>query len=464
MKGFVATPTEIAERMVTLLFEGNPPEAEDRILFPGVGEGPFIDAVQEYCEQTDHPYPDGYACDSHEERLETAAERHADLPVTFDVADFLDVSSDFGRFEYVIGNPPYVPITEIDDDKKSYYRREFSTGYKRFDLYLLFFERGLELLTDGGRLGFITPEKFEYTKTASPLRKLLSTYNLERLEHLDEEAFEGYLTYPTISVVSNTQGEQTQVVSQDGTVQTVELPGDGSRWTEFVRDIDTELESTGVSLGDVTVRISAGMATGADSVFVFDDDELPEQLKPWSFPTISGKQLEHQSIEGAVSPSSVFVCPYNPDGSVIPETELGSFGEWLEDVCRDTLKNRSCVEKGHRRWYAWHEKPPMEDMLQEKILFRDLTDSPRFWVDAGGSIVPRHTVYYMIPNEHTDLEALRSYLNSPEVGRWLQANCQKARTGYLRLQTRVLEDLPVPKRFDKHNQTTFDPISSRLDR
>lgn len=456
MKGFVATPPKLAHQIVEFLFDNHPPSKGDRILYPGVGEGPFIGSVRDYCEQNGHPIPSGYGCDTHSGRLSRAKEKFADLPIRFGQADFLDRTFDFGEFEYIVGNPPYVPITEIDDQQKEQYRTDYETATGRFDLYLLFFERALNLLADGGRLAFITPEKYEYTETARPLRRILSDYHLERLVHLEESSFSGYTTYPTISVVQFCEGTKTTVVQRDGTVCDIQLPTDGTRWTENVRDIESNLEPTGVTLGDVTQRISAGVATGADSVFVFESSELPAQLEPWSKPTISGKQLEQQSSEEPVSHSSVFVCPYDDRGTIIPESDLSDFGEWLDSIHRSRLEDRSCYQNGKRAWYAWHENPPMSDILQEKILFRDITDSPEFWLDATGSIVPRHSVYYLIPKEETHTEQLRTYLNSPRVSRWLHANCQKARNDYLRLQSRVLEDLPVPEQFCAHKQVQLD--------
>ena len=459
VKGFVATPTDLANQIVELLFDEQPPAEGDRVLYPGVGRGPFIEAVHNYCEEHGYPVPTGYACDTHEERLIEAKKKYSSLPVTFKQEDFLDRETELGTFEYIVGNPPYVPITQIDEELKQGYRMEYETATGRFDLYLLFFERALNLLRSNGRLAFITPEKFEYTKTASPLRRLLGEYHLEQLIHLEESAFTGYTTYPTISVIQSSESGKTTIVPRDGTTRRIQLPTDGTRWTEFVRDIESTLSPTGVTLGEITQRISAGVATGADSVYVFGESDLPDQLNPWSKPTISGKQLEQQSLEEPVGHPAVFVCPYDDQGSLIPESELGAFGDWLNSIHRSRLEERSCYQNGKRAWYAWHENPPMTDILGEKILFRDITDTPRFWLDTDGSIVPRHSVYYLIPKHGIDIRSLQTYLNSPPVSQWLHANCQRARNDYLRLQSRILEDLPVPEKYSTHRQVELDSIT-----
>jgi hypothetical protein len=446
--------------MVELLFRESSPSKGDLILFPGVGEGPFIKSVRDYCLNHNHPFPEGTACDTHKGRLKKARNQFEDLPIQFEQFDFLGHGQDIGEFDYIIGNPPYVPITEIRESKKENYRNRFETAKGRFDLYLLFFERALNLLNEGGRLAFITPEKFEYTETASTLRQEFASFHLERLEHVSEDSFPSHITYPTISIVSNTPSNGTTVVPRQGNTRDVSLPFDGSRWSQLVRDIDPDLDSTGVTLGEITSRISPGVATGADSIFVFSSEEVPSELEPWSVPTISGKGLEQQSISESVEPTAEFLCPYDSSGNLLDESDLGTFGEWLNNVHRSRLEERSCFQKGKRDWYAWHENPPMDQMLQEKILFRDITDSPRFWVDEGGDIVPRHSVYYLIPQEGVDLMELQSYLNTDQVKRWLQANCDHARNGYLRLQSKVLKDLPVPRQFCSSYQTKYTSSSS----
>jgi adenine-specific DNA-methyltransferase len=72
-----------------------------------------------------------------------------------------------------------VPITGLSEDERRSYRQRYTTATGRFDLYLLFFEQALRLLKPGGRLVFITPEKFLYVRTAEPLRRALGAVAVE---------------------------------------------------------------------------------------------------------------------------------------------------------------------------------------------------------------------------------------------------------------------------------------------
>ncbi|WP_340100516.1 Eco57I restriction-modification methylase domain-containing protein [Salinibaculum salinum] len=459
MKGFVETPTTVTQQMVSRLFDGHPPAADDRILFPGCGEtAPFIQAVADYCAKHSTPMPEGVAFETHPDRCVAASQVHSEKPVTFRNEDFLQNHSDLGEFEYIVGNPPYVPIENIE--QKDTYRDRFQTAEGRFDLYILFYEQAIELLADGGRLCFITPEKFEYTETAGSLRQLLTTHHVESIEHLSEDAFPGYITYPTVSTIAATEPGPTKVIRRDGSTETVTLPTDGSSWAATIRDVEGATLDSGVTLGDVTERVSCGIATGRDGIFVKPDIDqdgqytVPPQLVEdgWTYPTISGKQLR---ANGGPHPEDVIICPYDDRGNLIAASELGAFGDWAS-LHRDELESRSCVKTDGKPWYSWHETPPMEDIIgQDKILCSDVAKEPEFWLDDGGEILPRHSVYYIVPDPAVDQTRLLSYLNGAQARAWLEANCQRASSGYLRLQSTVLKELPVPEELGQTKQTTI---------
>jgi len=453
MKGHVPTPDELCEKIVRRAFQGNPPTNRDRILYPGCGDAPFAATVERVCDAEGWEYPDGLGIEINPERLSQAQNQELQH-VEFRQQDFLDDSiRDVGKFEYIVGNPPYVPIEGLSEDEKNRYRKNFRTAVERFDLYLLFFERSLDLLADNGILTFITPEKFEYVNTAAPLRRLLTNreYHVEEIEHVEEDAFTGKITFPCITTVRrNSDSAETVVKLRDRSTHTTTLSGDES-WASSIRGAELDEMHTGATLGDITERISPGIATGADKIFVMKQKDVPDEIEErWVWPTVSGKQLREFDEPYT---DSVFVCPYDVSGDLADPDELGEFLNWLKDH-RDRLEDRSCVENG-KKWYAWHENPPMSDILQKKIIFRDIDKNPTFWADTHGNVVPKHSVYYAIPKEGVPFDELLNYLNSPKARLWMEANCQKAHNGFYRLQSRVLEDLPVPTEWAESYQMTL---------
>lgn len=437
MKGFVPTPAHVVDLMVARLFRGRAPTRADTLLDPGCGEGEFMAGVLRWCATNRQPVPTIVGVELEPDRAARARHRFADVPeISVCQSDFLDPSQD--RFDFIIGNPPYVPITALSVAERARYRRMYATASGRFDLYLLFFEQALRLLRDDGRLVFITPEKFLYVGTARPLRDLLMSRHVEELHFLDEDTFANLVTYPLVSTIAGaSRRRETRVITRDGRTRTVRLES-GSSWQPALHGHQRRMHD--YTLADACVRISCGVATGADSVFVRRTTELPHSLARFAYPTIAGRQL--QPGEALATTFSMLV-PYSREGSLLPERSLGPLKAYLEsDARREQLVRRTCAAR--KRWYAFHENPPLRDILRPKLLCKDVTATPFFTMDRSGYIVPRHSVYYIVAAEPRLIDALAAYLNSPVARRWLQAICQRAASGYLRLQSHVLKRLPIP--------------------
>ncbi len=439
MKGFVPTPPDTVDTMVDLLFRERSPGVDDAILDPGCGTGEFIDGVIRWCRsrRVAIPHTTGVESDPrHLPALRAKYERQG--AVRIEHADFLVD----GRtaYTYIVGNPPYVPITALSEVEKTRFRAEYATAHGRFDLYLLFFEQALRRLAPNGRLVFITPEKYLYVESAGPLREMLARLHVEEIRLAREDTFGDLVTYPMITVLANAPSGMTKIVQRDGSTATVKLPSGRGSWLPLLEGGTSQSETA--TLGDLCLRLSCGVATGADSVFVRRADELDPALEPFAHPTIAGRELTPAMID--LAPRSVMLTPYGADGRLIPLDQLGALQCHLQrDEVRKQLLARTCVKS--KPWYAFHETPPLRDILRPKILCKDIGEAPHFWVDRSGTIVPRHSVYYIVPREPAAIDVIANYLGLPSTHEWLRRNCQRAAKGFLRLQSRVLQRLPVPK-------------------
>jgi adenine-specific DNA-methyltransferase len=440
VKGYIPTPAETVDLMADRLFRSKPPSEDSWILDPGCATGAFITGIIRWCEDRKLAIPRIVGIDSDLRHLKEARAKFERYPsVEIRHADFL--SSPLPEFDYVIGNPPYVPITALDEKEKARYRRSFATASGRFDLYLLFFEQALKCLAPGGRLTFITPEKFLYVETAEPLRILLAEKRVEEILLLDEDTFSDLVTYPTVTVLSNSaRNGRTKIKLRSGQRIAVHLAADGRSWMPIMHGDHSEMG--GPALEDICVRISCGVATGADSVFVHETKSLPVHLCRFAYPTISGRELCPQNPK-LISTSSMLI-PYSLNGQLLAERELSALKPYLSEPTRLLkLQNRTCVQR--KPWYAFHETPPLSEILRPKILCKDITAGPMFWIDRTGALVPRHSVYYIVPSEPDQISDLCDYLNSDYAAEWLNAHCQRAANGYLRLQSAILKKLPIPE-------------------
>lgn len=77
-------------------------------------------------------------------------------------------------FDCIIGNPPYLFITELENRDKAYFFRQYATSEYRFDVYGLFTELSLtRLIRPGGYVSFIIPHTLLSNDSFEKLRRLL---------------------------------------------------------------------------------------------------------------------------------------------------------------------------------------------------------------------------------------------------------------------------------------------------
>ncbi len=430
--------------MVDLLFKGRDVGPGERILDPGCGTGAFMEGVVRWSVATRAQLPQLTGIELNRQlALEAAYHFRGQSNVSVMEADFLGTALPT-KYDYVIGNPPYVSILRLDQEEKARYRNSYRTATGRFDLYMLFFERALDVLRPGGRLVFVTPEKFTYVDSASSLRTIISNHDVRRLEYLPENTFGDLVTYPLVTVVEKgSGGTETRVVGRDGAERLVQLPREGASWAPLVNGAASHPERVGETdvLSAVCDRISCGVATGADGVFVFERSNLPDDLHQFAWPAVAGRDLD--LAKDLIEIQSVMLVPYDAVGSLVPLGDLGPFGQYLmEPRVSARLHERTCVSR--KPWYAFHETPYMSQILRPKILCKDIARQPAFWLDRSGSTLPRHSTYYIVPRDESILEPLCEYLNGRQAHDWLMENCQRAANGFIRMQSNVLKRLPIP--------------------
>lgn len=88
-----------------------------------------------------------------------------------------------GGFDAVIGNPPYVLLSpDIHSDSEIEFIRKFEVSNYKVDLYHLFIEKGIDILKQQGKLGFIVPSTWLTQKFTRPLREfVIENTHIEQL-------------------------------------------------------------------------------------------------------------------------------------------------------------------------------------------------------------------------------------------------------------------------------------------
>ncbi|TNJ39332.1 hypothetical protein FGF66_05185 [Chlorobaculum thiosulfatiphilum] len=136
-----------------------------------------------------------------------------------------------GGFDVVIGNPPYVSANEVKKfstkEQYNFLKSNYETAKGTVDLYIYFFERGMNILHPNGYLSYITPNRFLSASYGTALREhIIANYEIESIvNYSDKKVFPDASTYPIITVLANRSGMDYDVNSGKFNELTKEFEG-----------------------------------------------------------------------------------------------------------------------------------------------------------------------------------------------------------------------------------------------
>ena len=199
-----------------------------------------------------------------------------------------------GGFDAVIGNPPYIRIQTMKEtapETVPYYKKEYVAASKgNYDIYVLFIERGIDLLNERGKLGYIVPSKFFSTDYGIVLRGILA--DKELIDHIVDfghsQVFENATTYTCLLFSSksleptfrylNTEPADI-MINKDNSRVISKSTLSAKSWIFLTDDEHTLLSKLSYNsnkLLDLPADMSRGSSSGADTVLCLEykDDEL----------------------------------------------------------------------------------------------------------------------------------------------------------------------------------------------
>jgi hypothetical protein len=227
-----------------------------------------------------------------------------------------------GGFSAVIGNPPYVLMQNAGLPAQELYLAEhYHSARYKIDTYHVFMERAIELLRDGGRLGFITPSSFLLNRHAMTLRELLLDEAQCEAMHVNlYQVFTGASVDTTVSIWRKgkpKRNETTQVSLAESPGSEQVMPAvkqsdwKSTRRSSFLVLLSGEMgnlvrtmETGSVPLGDFATAYFGIQTWGRDE---FVSEKHRED--PWR-PALDGANINRYSL----SPPIEYVC--TKDGAI----------------------------------------------------------------------------------------------------------------------------------------------------
>ena len=330
--------------------------------------------------------------------------------------DSLSVNKFNDMMDYVVGNPPYVRVHNLDSSYDEVKKYKFAIGGMT-DLYLAFFELGFNMLNSNGKLCYITPSSWLNSVAANNMRKyIIDERNLVSLIDLGHfQPFENASTYTIISLFS--KGDKNnyfnyytydganhcrvfcdQISLDDCYIDSYFYLSDRSS-LNMLRDIKTKKCPT-------YVAVKNGFATLADSIFIGDD--LPDS------------NITIRVLKASTGKWHKCLFPYDNKGKLLqPGMALSNDNvrEHFEKHKNDLLKGRD----EYPTFYEFGRTQALSDVWKDKIaintLLRTESDLKIEEVKAGCGL---YSGLYIIGEFGISYEIIRNILMNEEFTKYVQ--------------------------------------------
>ncbi len=383
--------------------------------------------------------------------------------------DYL-LTEGLGTFDVVVGNPPYVRQERIPRPLVRTYRARFDTFVSRADLYIVFYEKGLLSLRPKGRLGFICANRWVKNKYGGALRSLVG-HNFQLEYFIDLERADAFkdevIAYPAITIMRKHGSRSTLVATglRDSTSGLNELvpdlqavaagerePGTGVQRVEVTREsrdpwlldapdlIETlrRLERQFPPLEAAGAKVTIGVATGADRVFLGQFEELPVE-RSRKLPLAMASDCRDGRVEWS---GMGVVNPFMPDGSLAPLEDFPRLGSYLRQH-EAVLRGRHVAKRNPRRWYKTIDRIYPDLLGTPKLLIPDIKGHAAITYDPG-EFYPHHNLY-VVMGTTWETRALMTVLRSSIAFSFVAAYSPRMAGGFLRFQAQYLRKIRCPR-------------------
>jgi len=441
--GQVYTPFEIINNMLHEVFKVKNIEVNTKILDPSCGGGYFLIEIYKYIR---HNHPEIHNRHIVENMLfgididdfsiflsKMGLIFHTGLDdIKFNIynLDFLIDNLNTGKFDIIIGNPPYVGHKNSTGNyKKLLYEKYSDVYYDKADISYCFFKKGKELLKQEGIISFITSRYFMEALYADRLRAFIKkNYNIVALiDYSGDTAFKRAMISPAVIILSNKWNKNMflYVKKDRDVIESYKYRQDklkSSGWI-ILKDEDEKLFEKIDSISNTYIKdilsIKQGIITGCDKAFIVTE-EVIENYKIESF--LLKKWIKNSNISKKSIKYNNLYLIYSD--IIQNENDCPNAISYLSKY-KDKLMSRRECKKGFRKWYELQWGRNKSDYENPKIIFPYKSKQNNFYFDEEAYFCSAD-IYLM--NEFSkglSLNYLLSYLNSEIFEFYLKCQLKK---------------------------------------
>lgn len=322
-------------------------------------------------------------------------------------------------FDIIVGNPPYVGASKIDEETKSLLKNWSVSKSGKSDLYIPFFEIALENLNNDGVLGYITVNTFYKSLNGRSVRSYFSRnkFDLTIIDFRGEQLFKNRSTYTCICFISKLESNSVKYLkSKSSEINSIKKSNyinilysdlnDFDGWfliDKKIKKIINKIESTGKKLG-TKFEIRNGFATLKNNVYLFSPTRETEDYY-FFIKDDEEYKIEKNICREAIKPNTLKLASEiegNTEKLIFPykieNLEINLFKDKkqsLKIIDEETLKRDysntyqylntqkeilSNRDKGNREYEAWYAFGRNQALLISgyKLLLPYITNEPCF--------------------------------------------------------------------------------------
>lgn len=372
---------------------------------------------------------------------------YTDKPFSWE-KEFPEIFAKAG-FDVVIGNPPYVRMEKFKEIKP-YLKANYISFAPRSDMYVYFFEKGINVLKKNGKLGFISSNKFIKANYGERLRNfILDNTNFERyVDHTFDGIFEDATTYPSIFIFNKGDLSKKNRIFVDNSFHIQQSRLNKGSWSfekPEVLELRDKINQIGVKLKEISnLNIYYGIKTGLNEAFIINENIknqlLSNSVNPnYIKPLLRGKDIKKWNIN--FEQLYVVFIKYG-DGKKLEESNDPIY-VYLKEY-EKKLKKRGQVKNGQHHWLELDNNPSEEYLSRfegEKLIYPNLASRLFAVFDENGFCTNQKC--FIITSQDYDLRFLSCLLSSKTLNFIFKFLGTPLQGKYYDLNKKFIQELPI---------------------
>lgn len=307
-------------------------------------------------------------------------------------------NNDTIKFDYIVGNPPYIRIQHLDETQRKFIQQNYTFCKNgSTDIYIAFFELCLNLLSKNGICGLITPNTYFYTGTGKRLRDYFvkNKHIVQITNYTEIQLFDNATTYIAITIFNKRKNDSfllqhaiNQIEFKEKEIKISEL--ENQKFWQLTTE--KKLNKKGKKLKDIC-KIHVGITTLSYKSYIFPIEIIDDNFA-YAITKLRGKvKIERKILKPIVKASTLKnsnepIKEYilftfkknNGKHQILQEDELkNNFPlayQYLLSI-KDELAKR---DNGNpiKPWYNFGRTQSLDTSFVKKILFSPMNKKTNF--------------------------------------------------------------------------------------